>query len=92
VGVGISIKLPDISRPQFYLQPLGALAWWHAWRRLVEKVGTSNQDRTVSLKAAVRSCTNKQTSSLWLCPSYDRYISNKKPLLGSPLCCCLQDT
>jgi len=23
---------------------------WHAWRRLVPKVGTSNQDRTVSLK------------------------------------------
>jgi len=33
---------------------------WHAWRRLVGKVGTSNQDRTISLKAAVRSCTNKQ--------------------------------
>ena len=26
------------------------------------KVGTSNQDRTISLKAAVRSCINKQTN------------------------------
>ena len=37
-------NLPDISRPQFHLPPLGA------WRRLVAKVGTSNPDRTVSLK------------------------------------------
>jgi len=29
-------------------RPLGALAWWYAWRRLVAKVGTSNPDRTVS--------------------------------------------
>jgi len=29
----------------------------------VAKVGTSNQDRTISLKAAVRSCINKQTIS-----------------------------
>jgi len=29
---------------------LGALAWWHAWRRLVAKVGTSNPDRTISLE------------------------------------------
>jgi len=43
-------NLPDISRPQFHLPPLGALAWWHAWRRLVVKVGTSNPDRTISLK------------------------------------------
>jgi hypothetical protein len=48
-------KFPDISRPQFHLPPLGALASWHAWRRLVAKVGTSNQDRTISLKAVVRS-------------------------------------
>ena len=48
--VGISAKLPDISRPQFHLPPLGALAWWHVWRRLVAKVGTSNQYRTISLK------------------------------------------
>jgi hypothetical protein len=34
--------------------PLGAVAWWHAWRRLVAKVGTSNPDRTISPKAAVR--------------------------------------
>ena len=27
----------------------------------MEKVGTSNQDRTISLKAALRSCINKQT-------------------------------
>ena len=27
----------------------------------MEKVGTSNQDRTISLKVAVRSCINKQT-------------------------------
>jgi len=39
-----------ISRPQFHLPMLGALAWWHAWRRLVAKVGTSNPDRTISLK------------------------------------------
>jgi hypothetical protein len=43
-------KLPDISRPQFHLPPLGALAWWHAWRRLVAKVGMCNPDRTVSLE------------------------------------------
>ena len=43
-------KLPDISRPQFHLPPLSALAWRHAWRRLVAKVGTSNHDRTISLK------------------------------------------
>jgi len=43
-------KLPDISRPQLHLPPLGALAWWHAWRRLVAKVGTSNPDRTISFK------------------------------------------
>ena len=30
-------NLLDISRPQFHLPPLGALAWWHAWRRLVAK-------------------------------------------------------
>jgi hypothetical protein len=63
VEVVISAKLPDISRPQFHLPLLGALAWWHAWRCLVAKVGTSNQDRTISLKAAVCSCTNKQTFS-----------------------------
>jgi len=28
----------------------------------VAKVGTSNQDHTISLKAAVRSCINKQTN------------------------------
>jgi hypothetical protein len=28
----------------------------------VAKVGTSNQDRTISLKAAIRSCTKKQKS------------------------------
>jgi len=43
-------KFSDISRPQFHLPPLGALAWWHAWRRLVAKVGTSNPDRTISLE------------------------------------------
>jgi hypothetical protein len=43
-------NLPDTSRTQLHLLPLGALAWW----RLVAKVGTSNQDRTISLKAAVR--------------------------------------
>jgi hypothetical protein len=30
--------------------PLGALAWWHAWSRLVAKVGTSNPDRKISLE------------------------------------------
>jgi hypothetical protein len=43
-------NLLDISRPQVHLPPLGALAWCHAWRRLVAKVGTSNPDRTISLK------------------------------------------
>jgi hypothetical protein len=34
----------------------------------VAKVGTSNQDRTISLKAAVRSCINKQQQNKhWLC-------------------------
>jgi hypothetical protein len=61
VEVVISTKLPDISRPQFHLLPLGALTWRH----LVAKVGTSNQDRTISLKAAVHSCINKQTNK---CP------------------------
>jgi hypothetical protein len=37
-------------RTQFHLPPLGALAWWHAWGRLVVKVGTSNPDRTISLE------------------------------------------
>ena len=33
------------------------------------KVGTSNQDRTISLKAAVRSCINKQTYCIQrICP------------------------
>ena len=36
--------------PQFHLPPLGALAWWHALRRLVAKAGTSNSDRTISLR------------------------------------------
>ena len=39
-------NLPDISRPQFHLPPLGAFAW----RRLVAKVGTSNPDRKIILK------------------------------------------
>jgi len=38
------------SRTFLALPPLGALAWWHAWRRLVAKVGTSNSDRTISLR------------------------------------------
>jgi len=42
VEVVISAKLPEISCPLCHLLPLGALAW----RRLVAKVGTSNQDRT----------------------------------------------
>ena len=66
-------NLPDISRPQFHLPLLGALAWWHAWRRLVAKVGTSNQDCTISLKSAVRSCKNKHP----ICP---KIISNGGPL------------
>ena len=37
-----------------------------AWRRLVAKVRTSNPDRTISLKAAVRSCINKQTRFLMM--------------------------
>jgi len=40
-------KITGLSRLQFHLPPLGALAWWHAWRRLVAKVGTSNQDGTI---------------------------------------------
>jgi len=62
---GIWAKLSDISRPQFHLSPLGAVAWWHAWRCLVAKVGTSNRDRTISLKAAVRSCINNQDVGDW---------------------------
>ena len=41
-----------------------ALSRRHAWRRLVGKVGTFNQDRTISLQAAVRSCVNKQTDGV----------------------------
>jgi len=63
VEVVVLAKLQDISRPQFHLLPLGALAWLHAWKRLVAKVGTSNQDRTISLKAAVCSCINKTTNT-----------------------------
>jgi hypothetical protein len=58
----ISAKLPDISRPQFHPSPLVALAWWHTWRRLVAKIGTSNQELTINLMAAVRSCINKNNS------------------------------
>jgi len=47
VEVSIYAKFPDIFRSQFHLPPLGALAWWHAWRRLVAKVGTSNPHRTI---------------------------------------------
>jgi hypothetical protein len=43
-------NLPDICCPQFHLPSMGALAWWHAWRRLVAKVRTSNPDRTIGLK------------------------------------------
>ena len=43
-------NLPDISRPQFHLPLLDAPAWWHAWRRLVVKVETSNSDHTISLR------------------------------------------
>jgi len=32
-------------------------------RRLVAKVGTSNHDRTISLKAAVRSCINNNNNN-----------------------------
>ena len=39
-------NLPDISRLQFHLPPLDALAWG----RLVAKVGNSNPVRTISLK------------------------------------------
>jgi len=43
-------KIPGHFSPKFHLPPLGALVWWHAWRHLVAKVGTSNPDRTISLK------------------------------------------
>ena len=66
VEVVILAKLPDISHPQFHLPPLGALARWHTWRRLVAKVGMSNHYRTISLKAAVRSCINKQKHRFWV--------------------------
>jgi hypothetical protein len=36
--------------PKFHLPPMGSLAWWQAWRRLVAKVGTSNPNRTISIK------------------------------------------
>ena len=54
----LSAKSPDVSHPQFHLPPLGTLAW----RGLVAKFGTSNQERTISLKAAVCSCINKQAN------------------------------
>ena len=38
------------------------------------KVGTSNQDRTISLKAAVRSCTNKQTKQEYIHSEYVIFI------------------
>ena len=91
VEIVISAKLPDISRPQFHLPPLGALAWWHAWRRLVTKVGTSNQDHTISLKAAVRSCRNKQTTrptTFHVCKTRGCYCSFRLLMMG----CVLPDT
>jgi len=90
VEVVILAKLPDISRPQFHLPLLGALAWWHAWRCLVAKVGTSNQDRTVSLKAALCSCTNKQTNVFTRCStllvlSYTSFIPTSCFIFSSRL-------
>jgi hypothetical protein len=55
----LSAKLPDVSHPQFHLPPLGTLAY----RRLVAKFAASNQERTISLKAEVWSCINKQTNN-----------------------------
>jgi hypothetical protein len=65
--VGILAKLSVISSPQFHLPQLDALAWWHAWRSLVVKVGTPNPDRTISLKTAVRNCIKKQKIVAILC-------------------------
>jgi hypothetical protein len=55
---------PDFSRPHFHLPPLGALAWWRAWRRLVAKVETSNPDRTISLKRLQCVVVHKEKSML----------------------------
>jgi len=72
--------------PQFHLPPLGALAWWHAWRRLVAKVETSNQDRTISLKAAVRSYISKQTNK------QHRAVIINTPCLNLSRLICFQET
>jgi len=45
----------------------------------VAKVGMSNQDRTISLKAAVCSCINKQTEDIPVCsinPIYCLYMEH----------------
>ena len=48
------------------------------------KVGTSNPDRTISLKAAVRICINKQKNEENIMKSHSRYSS---VLAGFQVCC-----
>ena len=63
VEVVISAKLPDISRPQFHLPPLGALASLWTWRHLATrrlKTGESNGNlplRTCSGCSCARAIT-----------------------------------
>jgi hypothetical protein len=83
-------NLPDISRPQFHLSSLGALAW----RRLVAKVGTSNPDRTISLKSRQCVFENKPPWLVllkggeimcladWLLPSHFCFFSSAKLYLS----------
>jgi len=68
-------KFLDNSHPQFHLLPLGALAWWHAWRRLVAKVGTSNSDHTISLRLQSVVKKHNMPSNSPFC-SICRYYSN----------------
>jgi len=46
----------------------------NTWRGPVAKVGTCNQDRSISLKAAVRSCTNNNKLAGLLCSNKGRVI------------------
>ena len=74
-------NVPDSSRPQFHLPPLGAPAWWHAWRRLVANVETSRPDRTISLKrmqGVVGNKHKKHTVSL--------FLENKRDKLQLQIC------
>ena len=55
------------------------------------KFGTSNQNRTISLKAAVRSCINKQTYKAWVCGRSPTEIAGSNHVGGMDVCrkCCV---